>query len=143
MKGKKFNKKQLIDLLVKKATGFFYEEEQLEYENKGSPSKNSQKLDSQKTNLKNSVTLSGNLDMTGGIIELSDKKKQSVNCNDDLILSKRKVNTHYIPPDMIAIKILFEIYEKKVDDNEISKLSDDELLKLKNKLLEELSNETN
>ena len=29
-----------------------------------------------------------------------------------LILLKKKVTTHYIPPDMLAIKILFEIYRK-------------------------------
>ena len=42
---------------------------------------------------------------------------------------------------MIAIKILFEIFDKKVDDSEIENLSDEELIKFKNKLLEELENE--
>ena len=42
---------------------------------------------------------------------------------------------------MIAIKILFEIFENKVDKNEIESLSDNELINLKNQLLEELKNE--
>jgi len=36
---------------------------------------------------------------------------------------------------------LFEINRKKVDKNDIESMSDDELIKLKNKLIEELSNE--
>ena len=42
---------------------------------------------------------------------------------------------------MLAIKILFEINKEKVNDNDLNSLTDDELLKLKDKLLGELLNE--
>lgn len=143
MNNKKFTKKKLIDLLVKKATGFYYEEEQFEYENKSSSNaKNDIKVDAEKNNSKKYVTLSGNIDTSGGKIELLDKSTNSSKSkNDSMVLLKKKVTTHYIPPDMIAIKILFDIFDKKDHKDDIEKLNDDELLNLKNRLLEELNNE--
>ena len=59
----------------------------------------------------------------------------------NLALVKKKVTTHFVAPDMIAIKILFEIFDKKVEDNDLDKISDEELMELKTKLLEEIKNE--
>ena len=42
---------------------------------------------------------------------------------------------------MLAIKILFEIFGEKVSENELEKLSDEELINLKNKLIGEIKNE--
>ena len=54
---------------------------------------------------------------------------------------KKKITKHYIPPDMLAIKILFETIKEKVNDDDLNNISDEELIKLKNKLTEELLNE--
>ncbi|MBQ8425333.1 MAG: hypothetical protein IJX17_04870 [Clostridia bacterium] len=147
MRSKKFTKKELINLLVKKASGFYYTEEQFEYEKKASNLKNISKTTNDKFNFennsKNSVIVSGKINILDDTIELSNKQQSYHNTNEDLLLVKKKISTHYIPPDMIAIKILFENFEKKVDGNEIEKLNDEELLNLKNKLLEELKNENN
>ena len=65
-------------------------------------------------------------------------------CDEDkqaATLVKKKVATHYIPPDLLAVKILFETLKEKVNEDDIEKLSDDELLKLKDKLLGEVLNE--
>jgi hypothetical protein len=147
MRNKKFKKKDLIELLVKKATGFYYNEEQFEYEKVSNKSKSDENLDISKIckkNIKKAVTLSGKSECWGGNIELSNEinSKMLAMDNKDLILTKKKVSTHYIPPDMVAIKILFENFEKKVDSNDIEKLNNEELINLKNKLLEELKNET-
>lgn len=152
MRNKKFTKKDLIKLLVKKASGFYYDEEQTEYEKVQNSSKNSQKIDKKgekdieiEKNLKKADMVSGKFDIAHDSIILSKEGNLIKNNDSDsfekLILSKKKVSTHYIPPDMIAIKILFEIFEKKVDANEIENMTDEELFKLKTKLLEELKNE--
>ena len=76
-------------------------------------------------------------------IELSNEIKNSKEENGNLQLVKKKVATHYIAPDINAIKILFEIFEKKVGESSLENLTDNELLDLKNKLIKELSNEYN
>ena len=65
-----------------------------------------------------------------------------------LVLLKKKVTTHYIPPDMLAIKMLVENFGEEIKNNKksesIDKLSDEELIELKNKLEKEIINfETN
>ncbi len=67
--------------------------------------------------------------------EYSPQKEQE----ESLVLSKRKVSTHYVPPDMLAIKMLLENDRKKVDS--LSAMTDEELLSLRNKLLNELKQE--
>ena len=42
---------------------------------------------------------------------------------------------------MLAIKILFEIFRKEIDINDIENMSNEELINLKNKLISEISNE--
>lgn len=54
----------------------------------------------------------------------------------DLVLVKKKVSTHYVPPDMLAIKMLLENNKQKI--NTLSSMTDEELVALKNKLISEL-----
>lgn len=145
MRNKKFTKNELINLLVKKATGFYYDEEQLEYE---IYSKNSKKNEAKsceenkfEKNLKNDVRVSGNINKTDDMMNVSSEITEPNIQGEKLNLTKKKVSTHFVPPDMIAIKILFEIFDKKVNNNEIENISDEELIKLKTKLLEELKND--
>ncbi|MBQ7579060.1 MAG: hypothetical protein IJT25_00815 [Clostridia bacterium] len=63
-----------------------------------------------------------------------NKEKNSANENKQtLTLSKKKVTTHYIPPDMLAIKMLYEINARE-DDVSFSNLTDEELKELIKKL---------
>lgn len=136
-----FTRNDLIEILIKKASGFYYSEEQFEYETQ----KNN------KINEKHSDNLSffenydrgdTNLKISNDKIKLSNEIKTSPE-KDNLFLTKKKVATHYIPPDINAIKILFEIFEKKVGESNLENLTDEELIELKNKLIKELSNECN
>ena len=66
-------------------------------------------------------------------------KQGEENVNEDikpLTLVKKKVTTHFVPPDMLAIKMLLEI-DKEVGED-LSLLSSEELLTLANKLKNEL-----
>ena len=142
MKNKKFNKKDLIELLTKKAKGFYYTEEIYEYEKP----QNKSILNKNCSNNLNFFEICDMVEPDNKVpydkIELSNETKQAANKNDEnLTLSKKKVSTHFVPPDMLAIKILFEIYGKEIDNNSIENLTDKELLDLKNKLAEELFNE--
>lgn len=51
-------------------------------------------------------------------------------------LVKRRITTKHMPPDMSALKTLIEL---KGEENDLSKMSDEELEKLKVKLLKQLS----
>ncbi len=53
----------------------------------------------------------------------------------ELTLAKKKVTTHYIPPDMLAIKMLLENDRQKVSN--LSSMTDEELIALKDKLIKE------
>lgn len=50
-------------------------------------------------------------------------------------LVKRKVTTKHMPPDMSALKTLIEL---KSEEGDLSKMSDEELVQLKIKLLSQL-----
>jgi len=193
MKEKEIKKEEIIKLLLKKANGFYYTEEQFEFERKENKkintnqmnlfdllseqknakykiktSKNTQNpliftknmqennndtlncinLDKnlilQKNNKKvirkKVVTGDGKNETMGDIMELSNKCSNY--CGDDnLVLVKKKVSNHYVPPDITAIKILFEIFDEKVNEGDIESMTDDELIKLKKQLLEEIENE--
>lgn len=143
MSKRKFNKKDLINLVIKKANGYHYTEEVLEYEktqNKSCLNKNKPQINENYNffdicdrSLTKSITKDDK-------IELSNEKDQQ-QINENLTLVKKKVTTHYIPPDMLAIKILFEIYGKEIEYDNLNTLTDEELLDLKNKLIKEISNE--
>lgn len=188
MKRKLVNKNDVIELLIKKANGFYYTEEQLEYEKKENKNSNFQvnmfddlqkeknaKMDKffqknsgnisilnnfseknaknqlsnqdfdksllNKKNNKKNVTVTYDLENSHDMMSVSNKNFENALQVDNLFLTKKKISTHYVPPDMVAIKILFEIFESKVDENDIENLTDDELIKLKNQLLEELKSE--
>ena len=129
---------ELIKILLKKAKGFYYTEEQEDYEKAQNKSKNSE------NNIKNI-----------SFFEYSDMVKPKSSCVNDtiesqnenksemqnLVLVKKKITKHYIPPDMLAVKILFETLKEKVNEDDLNNLSDDELIKLKDKLIGEILNE--
>ena len=143
MSKRKFNKKDLINLVIKKANGYHYTEEVLEYEktqNKSSLNKNIPQIN-ENYNFFDICDRSLTKPITkDDKIELSNEKDQQ-QINENLTLVKKKVTTHYIPPDMLAIKILFEIYGKEIEYDNLNTLTDEELLDLKNKLIKEISNE--
>lgn len=136
-----FTKNNLIEILYKKATGFYYSEEQYEYE------KTQNKSNYNKNNIQN-VSFFENCDTgitnqikTNDIIKSSNETHFSKQNNQELVLVKKKVATHYISPDINAIKILFEILENKVGEDTFNDINNEELLILKQKLIEELSDE--
>lgn len=135
-----FTKNDLIKLLIKKASGFYYSEEQYEYEktqNKSILNKNHSHNVSFFENIDRGLTTS---DISSDNIKSSNETQKEQD-NHGLKLSKKKVTTHYISPDINAIKILFEIFEKKVGEENLENLTDAELIELKNKIIKELSNE--
>ena len=131
--------KQLVDILLKKANGFYYYEEQEEYEKTQNKSKNYNNSAINLSFFDNFDTGNKKQNPTNDTIKTSNGTQE--NESQTLTLVKKKITKHYIPPDMLAIKILFEINKEKVNDNDLNSLTDDELLKLKDKLLGELLNE--
>ena len=131
--------KQLVDILLKKANGFYYYEEQEEFEKTQNKNKN---LNNSIVNLSmfdNFVTEKAKQNTASDTIKSSNGKEE--NEPQTLTLVKKKITKHYIPPDMLAIKILFEINKEKVNDNDLNNLSDEELLNLKDELIGELLND--
>lgn len=132
----------LIKILLKKAEGYYYTEEQEDYE-KAQNKSNSSKVQYENISIfENIDTLkpkSNNLDVNIKPENDSAEKQQNT---QNLIMVKKKITKHYIPPDMLAIKILFETIKEKVNQDDLNNISDEELIKLKNKLTEELLNET-
>ena len=61
--------------------------------------------------------------------------------NGKSVLSKRKITKKYNPPDVVALKFLLE--EEGHFDDEISKMSDEELLKERDRLLQLLKEKEN
>jgi len=137
MKNKQEINDNLIDLLLKKAEGFHYQEEQFEYERDKS-SKNSSTC--QNLNFFDLCDRGEQVFIDDGD-KLKSANGKKIQGDEELILVKKKVTTHYIPPDMLAIKILFEIYGKEIEYDNLNTLTDEELLDLKNKLIKEISNE--
>ena len=114
---------KLKKILLKKAEGFFYTEEINEYQqNSKNDSEQISIFDESSTKLKKTKN--------------NDQNKQTLN----LILSKKKVTTHYIPPDMLAIKMLIENFGEKIkdDDDNLLSLSDEELYSLQENLIREI-----
>lgn len=143
MDNKNFTHSDLINLLIKKASGFYYTEEQCEYEktqNKHIINKNN----NQNLNFFENFDRGNNENnFTNDTINLSNENKLSEQNNQNLTLVKKKIATHYISPDINAIKILFEILENKVGENNLDNLTNDELISLKKNLIEELYDELN
>ena len=55
----------------------------------------------------------------------------------DFVLAKRKITSHYVAPDLNAIKMLAELMRDSEVDYQ--NMSDQELLNLKKRLIEELT----
>ena len=130
---------QLIEILLKKANGFHYYEEQEEYEKTQNKSKRCENSAINISMFDNFVMGEQKNNTTNDTIKSSNGKEE--NEAQTLTLVKKKITKHYIPPDMLAIKILFEINKEKVNDNDLNHLSDEELLNLKDKLIGELLND--
>ena len=136
----KISKSKLVNLLLKRANGFFYNEEIYEYEKP-------QKINNLKQNYidnnkfyKNNVTPNTQLSIFNDTINLENEKTKNIS-GEEVTLVKKKVSTHYIAPDIQAIKILLEIYKEEVNNDTLENLSDEELLKIQNTLIEELIND--
>ena len=106
---------KIQDILLKKAEGYFYSEETSEYT-------------VQEDKDEQAVQLS--FDSIG--------KRKAKSKSQSLSLTRKKVSTHHIPPDLAAIKMLLEMSQTPSDD--FSKLSTEELEKLKDQLIDELKN---
>ena len=141
MTKRNFNKNDIVDLLIKKASGFYYTEEQLEYEK----SQNKSNLIKNKTiieDISNNFSFSSHqLSFLNDKQKPPDKNNETAENNENLTLVKKKITTHYISPDMVAIKTLLEIFGQEVNKNNLDSLTDAELINLKNKLIGELLNE--
>ena len=137
MKGQKIYD-ELIKILLKKAKGFYYSEEQEEYEKPQIKARNSEISYKNLSFFENHDTSSIKSSISNDTLKIQNENE----CNTkNLVLVKKKITKHYIPPDMLAVKILFETLKEKVNDDDINTLSDEELIKLKDKLLGELQNE--
>lgn len=114
---------KLKKILLKKAEGFFYTEEICEYQQQT-------KNDNQQISIFEETKVNQKKKTN------NDKNKQTIN----LILSKKKITTHYIPPDMLAIKMLVENFGEKIDDNQndLLSLTDDELYSLQQDLINQI-----
>ena len=117
--------KKIKDVLIKKAEGYFYNEEILEYQTEDG------KIKKVTTTSNQSDTPTENEEKCE---EGTDTKKE-----DKLTLSKKKITTHYIPPDLLAVKMLVEIFGKEVSaDNNLESLSDFQLNQLKEEIIQKL-----
>lgn len=147
----KISKKSIIDLIVKKAKGYVYYEEQYEFEKTQNSAKNAEKIDKNYNlfefleNNKNfdmgindSSKVSDKIEVQGKTEDFDDPPKSF--SSNGLTLVKKKVTSHYVSPDMSAIKILLDLTNER-DSDDLESLSDEELLKLRNQLIEEIKNE--
>lgn len=163
---KSFDKLKLMDALVKRAEGFFYTEEVSEFsivEQKDKDKNNSEEILENKSNfieiendnILENINNKKSLKNSGSKIKEQENTElylgQNVgsgtsNCgvinenSKNLMLVKKKVTTHYIPPDLSAIKILLEDFGQEIKGNDmLDDMSDDELLKLRNEIVKELN----
>jgi len=58
----------------------------------------------------------------------------------NLVLVKKKVTSHYIPPDLSAIKMLVENFGQEIngDGGMLERLTDDELLEMRSEIIKDL-----
>ena len=122
---------KIKQILIKKAEGYDYTEETYEYQKTSGGEKQLSFDDILDTDTKQTQTVKAT----------KNRKTKSYKSDDDLTLLKKKVTTHHIPPDMLAVKILLENFgTNNDDDNSLQKLSDQELLALRDNILESLKN---
>lgn len=112
----------LKQILYKKARGYKYKEEVEEYQVEEEKEK------------KGATAVSEQLDFSSLDIDFKQVKKNS----KKMTLIKKKVSSHHVPPDLTAIKMLLDYFVVKDDSKDYSTLSDKELEKLKNSLIDQL-----
>lgn len=110
---------KIKEILIKKAEGYFYNEECYEYVLKTKDIEEQISFDD--------------------IIESGTKHARKTEQDQQLNLTKKKVTTHYIPPDMLAIKILLENFGEKVNYGNLENLSEKELISYKNQLIKNIN----
>ena len=136
---------KLYKILLKRAEGFFYKEvcEEFVYDNKSKSSQQISFFDEE-----NSDSVKSKKRVTKTKVDQINNVK--LNCNDvscfaagenseDIkapTLAKKKVTTHFVPPDMLAIKMLLEI--DKTLGTDLTMMSDSELLTLAKQLEDEI-----
>ena len=125
---------KIKDILIKKAEGYDYTEETYEYQKMPQADK--------QISFDDILDNSSASNVSKKYTRKSSISKKSLNQDEELTLLKKKVTTHHIPPDMLAIKILLENFgdNNDQDTDSLLKLSDDELISLKDNLLESLKN---
>ena len=131
----------LIKILLKKAEGYYYTEEQEEFEKTQNNSKSSKKYCENVSFFENFDTQNTINTNSNDNIKTSNEESKKQATTENLVMVKKKITKHYIPPDMLAIKILFETIKETVNDDDLKNISNEELLKLKDKLIGELLNE--
>lgn len=117
-------KENLKRILLKKAEGYFYDEKVEEYQKIYSEEKGTKSVSEQ---------LSFNLDD----INLNKAPTKS-KLKGKMELVKKKVTTHHEPPDLSAIKMLLELFETSENKEELSSCTNEQLMRLKDQLIEEL-----
>ena len=126
------------------AEGFYYFEEQIEYQK---PQKLTIKTEKNTPKYENvsffddDVTVCANKSNFCDMMKINSYGKKNFEDITDDSFSKKKITTHFVPPDISAIKMLLEIYGKAMKSSEVSSMSDAELLQLKDQLIKEISNE--
>jgi len=157
MKNKKklVDKDKILEALKKRAEGFFYSEEILEYAEEIKPKKSKSddedhcenegnfKIEKQKNkNNQKNVSQINELENHDVYLAQNNSCEETFGVRNEnqqaLILVKKKVTTHYIPPDMSAIKMLLENFGQEVGTSVIDNMSDEELLKMRDEIVENL-----
>lgn len=138
---------ELKELLIKKAKGFYYTEEQIEFVDTGesdivleSDLSNGIVFSGRKRKQKkkaNAVTCLSGFENLG--VECKEKKGEDNANSQTAPVVKRKITTHYVPPDMLAIKMLFENFGQKIELFE--NLSDEDLVAMKNEIAKSILEE--
>ena len=136
---------KLYKILLKRAEGFFYKEvcEEFVFDNKPKNTKqisffDAENFDEIKSKKRVTKTKSGanlNVKLDCNDVSCFDAGED---CEDIKAptLAKKKVTTHFVPPDMLAIKMLLEI--DKTLDSDLTMMSDSELLALAKQLEDEI-----
>ncbi len=109
---------KIKNILIKKAEGYNYKEETEEYVAKV-------EQENEQLNFLN--------ENNPTCLSPPKKSKQS------MTLSKKKVSSHHIPPDLSAVKMLLDYFVSSKTDINLESLSDSELKAMRDDLIKKLS----
>ena len=112
----------LIKILLKKAEGYYYTEEQEDYEKTQNKSNNSKFNFENISMFEKFDTLKPNNNNSNVTIKTQNEEDQVPQANKNLVMVKKKITKHYIPPDMLAIKILFETIKETVNEDDLNNI---------------------